>query len=75
MVYEKQTKAFATWLISITYGVEFAFQMQWTSFKLNVPQIIHSYHEQHNHVLVHSISMLSSPPLLMIAPITVPPRR
>ena len=44
----------------------FAFQMQYTSFKLNVPQII-TLHimEQLHHVLVHLHSML--PPLLLIS--------
>ena len=43
---------------------EFAFQMQYTSFKSNVPQTIHSHHGQHNHVIVHFNSML--PPLLIV---------
>ena len=67
MVYNDQTIANAIWLIWKTYmEFEFAFQMQYNSFKLNLPQI-NTLHimEQLHHVLVHFHSML--PPLLMIA--------
>src|ERR1041384_2251253 len=74
MIYQEQTLAIGTWLISITYGVEFAFQMQWTSFKLNVPQTIPSHHGQLHHVL-ENCTLSVAPFLLMFVPVTVPPRR
>ena len=61
MVFKEQTIAIAIWLNWNPYvEFEFAFQMQYTSFKSNVPQN-HTIHImwQHKHVLVHLHLMLS----------------